>query len=38
MGGNVRELEIANDDLKNKLIQKDKIISNNKDEIGRAHV
>ena len=32
MGGNVRELEIANDDLKNKLIQKDKIISNNKDE------
>ena len=35
MGGNtsnVRELESAIDDLNNKLIQKDKIISNNKDE------
>ena len=29
---NVRELESAIDDLNNKLIQKDKIISNNKDE------
>ena len=35
MGGNtsnVRELESTIDDLNNKLIQKDKIISNNKDE------
>ena len=32
MRGNMRELEIANDELKSKLIQKDKIISSNKDE------
>ena len=32
MMGNMRELESANDKLKNELVQKDKIISNNKDE------
>ena len=31
-GNNIRELEIINDELKNKLLQKDKIISSNKDE------
>jgi chromosome segregation ATPase len=32
MGPNIQELQTAIDDLNNKLIQKDKIISNNKDE------
>ena len=32
MGPNIQELQTAIDDLNNKLIQKDKVISNNKDE------